>query len=457
MNKTLTALIVALSLLPINAYCADVFTDNGLTYEVSDETAKTCTLTGTADGMPANVVIPETVNGYTVTEIAKEAFLNAETMRSVVMPNTVTALGENVFYRCWQLESATLSTGLTVVPGSTFQDCTNLSSIVVPEGVVELKGYVFYGCTRLTSIVLPSTLTAIGNNCLYGVGSAGDATILCRAAVPPICTASSFGYRNCYVKAIQVPAASVEDYKTALGWSAYAEKITAIPEFTVFVKADQTPSVYIWDKKEISKPWPGNEMTETTQVNGHTFYYYTIKGYDSVNLVVVIGKDQTGDIKGVSSDIYFNGTTEINIDAVLSVALDHGVVEFPDAAFTETPIKVKASDGWMINNVTLGDEQITLDDEGAFKVPVLSESKTLTVVYVEDTSTGIGTDSYFPKAKVYVSGGHVRIEGAAPNALVSVYDINGKLVKQTAEHSFSLCHKGVILLNVDGNTYKFTL
>jgi hypothetical protein len=62
--------------------------------------------------------------------------------------------------------------------------------------------YLFWGCTSLTSII-------------------------CRAVTPP--TIGSGGIGCAYAHTIRVPAASVNDYKAAAGWSDYASIIIAIP------------------------------------------------------------------------------------------------------------------------------------------------------------------------------------------------------------------------------------
>lgn len=364
------------------ASAQQTYTVDGVTYTVTSESPKTCEITDGKNPTTPQLSIPETVEGYTVTAIAKEAF-RLSSVNSVTMPNTITAMGNNAFYFS-DLRSIALSTSLTVIPDSCFR-LTLLNSIVIPEGVTELKSYVFNGCGNLKSIKLPSTLVSIGNSALNQKNDIQ--TITCYAVTPPVCTNTLFGaeYDNPSLK-ILVPAASVEAYKAAKGWSTFANKIEAMPGFTVFVKADKTPNIYGWTAKEsdIFGQWPGAAMTQTALIAGESFYYYTITGYDSVNIIISIGYAQTNDINNVSSDIYFDGTKQI-----------------------------------------------------------------------DKPSTGVnGIAAKAPAAKVYVNGQDVHIEGAPEGSLVTVFNQTGQILKQTHEHTFTLDRNGIMLINVDGHTYK---
>lgn len=76
----------------------------------------------------------------------------------------------------------------------------------------------------LTSITLPASLTSIGFRAFKYCTSLTNVT--CLATTPP--GLGTYAFENCdALTAIQVPAASVDDYKAA--WSAYADKIVAIP------------------------------------------------------------------------------------------------------------------------------------------------------------------------------------------------------------------------------------
>ena len=83
-------------------------------------------------------------------------------------------------------------------------------------------------------IVLPSTLTYIGDR--SGQYAANGLKLVCLATTPPTREASGNNAQWYMVSAIYVPEASVDAYKAASGWSAYAKKIYAItPEISAAI------------------------------------------------------------------------------------------------------------------------------------------------------------------------------------------------------------------------------
>ena len=79
----------------------------------------------------------------------------------------------------------------------------------------------------LTSITLPASLKSIGFRAFRFCTSLTNVT--CLATTPPGLVGTN-AFENCdALTAIQVPAASVDDYKAAQYWNYYAVKIVAIP------------------------------------------------------------------------------------------------------------------------------------------------------------------------------------------------------------------------------------
>lgn len=99
--------------------------------------------------------------------------------------------------------------------------------------------------------------------------------------------------------------------------------ITPSNSITIYAEwpADVTKrNIYVWTdaKSQLSAAWPGDEMTETTVINGRTFYFKTYKA-DALNVIFSSGDDQTGDIKGLTKDTYYslavnNGITATELD-----------------------------------------------------------------------------------------------------------------------------------------------
>ena len=129
--------------------------------------------------------------------------------------------------RTLDLEGATYNTSDLKYVKMLYIDPVPLTTAKLPQGVTVLGIDAFVKCNNLTSIELPASLTKIGLAAFYSCSKL--ASITCRAAVPPEMSTSVLLDVTSLTE-IQVPAGSVEAYKQAYAWSAYADKIVAIPE-----------------------------------------------------------------------------------------------------------------------------------------------------------------------------------------------------------------------------------
>lgn len=189
--------------------------DGDFTYWLTDGEVKTATVKK-YNGTAAQVTVPSTLGGYTVTAIGSNAFYRNATLTSVTLPSGIADIGANAFYSCTLLSSVTfpdtLKTigswafsqtviaqaalpdtvesigdyafracsnltqfdypkGLTTAGKFIFYNSEKLTSITVPEGVTALPAYVFDYSDGLTSLSLPSTLTSIGDYALTNCGA----------------------------------------------------------------------------------------------------------------------------------------------------------------------------------------------------------------------------------------------------------------------------------------------
>lgn len=126
-----------------------------------------------------------------------------------------------------EIESAEIGTLCTSIGYMAFSYSNNLTSITISDSVTTIGGSAFENCYSLTSVTIPSGVTTIGDNAL-GMCT-GLTSITVEAVTPP--TLSDYEQpfdtdNNC---PIYVPSGSVNAYKAASGWSAYASRIQAIP------------------------------------------------------------------------------------------------------------------------------------------------------------------------------------------------------------------------------------
>lgn len=134
-------------------------------------------------------------------------------------------------------------------PNSVCDGCYHLRHIIIPDGITQLQGGLC-SAGRFTELVIPNSVTKIqdiARSCynlkkIY-IGSGmtdmnsgyifRDGIFLeevhIAAVTPPTLQSTVFPAVDNFIGTIYVPAESVEAYKTATNWSAYADKIVAEP------------------------------------------------------------------------------------------------------------------------------------------------------------------------------------------------------------------------------------
>ncbi len=103
-------------------------------------------------GEDTDVVVPETIDGYTVYAIGTEAFTDS------AENSTVNLRWKNDNLK--DIESVVLPDTVSYIYQSAFENCTKLSSIKLPEELYRISERAFYG-TALTEINLPENLMSI--------------------------------------------------------------------------------------------------------------------------------------------------------------------------------------------------------------------------------------------------------------------------------------------------------
>ena len=173
--------------------------------------------------------------------IEYRAFYNCTNLKSISFPNNIVINAES-FRNCPNLDfqlpiGCTLwsqcfaNTGIVnlYIPKETkytqasqFSECKKLENIILEEGCTIVTDSEFNGCKNLQNVTLPSTITDIKSGAFWGTESLQNFVI--KTITPPDLGSVAFANSGTNLK-IYVPDASVEAYKTATNWSAYASRI----------------------------------------------------------------------------------------------------------------------------------------------------------------------------------------------------------------------------------------
>lgn len=113
----------------------------------------TATITGYS-GPGGVVVIPDTIGGYEVTDIAVPAkgVFSASPITSLSIPNTVTNIGPATFANSSFLTSIAIPDSVVSIGSLAFSGCANLGSVWLGSNVMTLYSEVFINCSNLVEI-----------------------------------------------------------------------------------------------------------------------------------------------------------------------------------------------------------------------------------------------------------------------------------------------------------------
>lgn len=141
------------------------YTEDGYDYIYNNQQITIINYSGT----DSNLIIPSTIDGFNVTEIAENAFKGNETLISVVIPDTVMVIGNGAFEACTALENVTVGNYLGCLIGnSAFKLCSSLTEVNLGTGVTTIEDEAFKDCNALEELYLPNQITFIADNTFSG-------------------------------------------------------------------------------------------------------------------------------------------------------------------------------------------------------------------------------------------------------------------------------------------------
>ena len=211
-NFLLFAVLVSLPL-----YGADL---SDLIYATTDGKV---TITYCDRGASGELVIPDTIEGKSVTSIELGAFLLCSRLTSITLPDSVTSIEGLTFRSCTSLTSITIGDSVTSIGGNAFSDCTKLTSITLPDSVTIIESSAFRGCSSLTGITIPDGVTRIS------LSAFADCTSLTSITLPDSVTSIA---QRAFSGCRSLTAITIPDSVISIGGNAFYD-CTSLTSITI--------------------------------------------------------------------------------------------------------------------------------------------------------------------------------------------------------------------------------
>jgi hypothetical protein len=119
------------------------------------------------------VYIPDVFNGYPVTSIGTNSFLDNLAIEKILIPKTIETIYSSAFSGVENLKSIDFEEDIKLISigDYAFYGCSSLTSITIPDSVTSIGDDAFRGCSSLQSITLPflgQSRTSTGTNAYFG-------------------------------------------------------------------------------------------------------------------------------------------------------------------------------------------------------------------------------------------------------------------------------------------------
>lgn len=205
-----------------------------LKWKVNDE--GNVEIKGYKEGLPAEVVIPNVIEGGLVVTIERDAFSGCETLTRMDIPESVTSIERQAFLNCINLAEVTtgpkahmdilknafygtpwLEQQLTTVGYAQLGHCliqvsADVTAFSVPEEITSIAEYAFSKCNQMVSVDLPEGITDIKE------GTFWDCAKLEHIDIPDSVTEIE---ANAFIQCYGLQSVNFPESLTAIGFEAF--------------------------------------------------------------------------------------------------------------------------------------------------------------------------------------------------------------------------------------------
>lgn len=153
-------------------------------YVVLNDENKTATITK-VDNPGENVVLPSTIDGYTITQLGKMqvnsygnldydenlrgriALFSTEAAKKITqltLPKKLTKIGVQALKDCVKVKKVTLPTSLNIIGAQAFAHCRSLKTVTIPKKVKGIGGEAFLCCSAMQKVTFKTTHAKVGTD-----------------------------------------------------------------------------------------------------------------------------------------------------------------------------------------------------------------------------------------------------------------------------------------------------
>ena len=349
--------------------------DQGLKYRLiqEDNIGSYYAVTGHAEDMKADIVIPADIDGCPVWGIEWSAFQNCTSLTSITFLNDVKKIDENAFYGCINLNDVKVYVWddaefcnnhilgrlpnnpinswdgnnshekfytLHVIKKDNEGNDIEITDYVIPEGVTTIGDGAFKGFVNLSSIVIPNNITSIGSNAFSGCTN-----LLSVKMGKKVTSIGDYAFYNCSsLESITLPkelesignsAFSGDNYYSDEGCNAITS--IAIPGTVKTIgngafRGCRNLALVVFEVDEDGK-------ANLTSIGEEAFFRCDLTSITLPNSVTTIGKTAFRDNYKLTTAILGDALTEIKDDtfqycfALSSVTIPDGVTSIGEHAF----------------------------------------------------------------------------------------------------------------------------
>lgn len=371
------------------------------------------------DEPATNVCIPEGVE-----RIANYAFLQCESMETLVTPSTMLAIGDYAFQKCKNLKSATLSNSITSIGNRAFYECKNMQ-IDLPANLETIGDYSFRNCYGIRHLNIPVSLKKVGNGAFAQCDSlktvnTTDLQHWCNIAFSsntsnPIHITKSLSLNGEIITDLVIP----DEVSTVNNYSFYG--CEALKSITF--------------------------NTNATSIGNYSFNKCTnVKAIDFPETLASIGTYAFAEIDSLKY-VVFNSTVTISNYAFTDCPNISSITSFAEnpKSFKNNTFELDVYDNATLL-IPFGTSTVYANTTGWKNFKVVQEME----------ETGI-TDVHTSENGFVICDNHLQLNNYREDEPISVFDLSGKTIYNGYGQTVHIESKGVYMIRIGDTVRKFII